>query len=357
MVMGFGCNVPAVLVTRTLENPRDRILTIMMLPFMTCGARLAIFAVFATAFFPSGGQNVIFSLYLIGILFSVITGFLLRKTLLKGGVAPLIMELPAYHVPHLRSLWRLTWHRMKSFLFKAGKVIIPFAIILGMLNTLTFKGEFVGTNTTNESVLAIGRRAITPIFSPLGITQDNWPATVGLITGLVAKEVVVGTLNTLYSQQLHLSSTGAEAFSLKAGLSGAFQSISDNFKNLSSTPVSAADESISDSKAVYGLMAKRFGGTVGAFSYLLFVLLYFPCIATVAVMRREVGAKWTWFSILWMTGLAYLVSTFFYQTLTFSQHILQSLSWIIGIIMVFGAVSVLLSRCVKGKGTRTENKQ
>ena len=352
MVMGFGCNVPAVLVTRTLENPRDRILTIMMLPFMTCGARLAIFVVFATAFFPSNGQNIIFILYLIGILFSVITGILLRKTILKGGVAPLIMELPAYHVPHLRSLWRLTWYRMKNFLFKAGKVIIPFAVILGMLNTLTFQGKFVRPDTMNQSILAIGGRAITPIFSPLGITQENWPATVGLITGIVAKEVVVGTLNTLYSQQLHLRpgviDTQQKNFSLSAGLMAAFKSVPDNLKELGLAANPAPIQSTSsESYAVYGLMAKRFGGTVGAFSYLLFVLLYFPCIATVAVMRREAGAKWTCFSVFWMTGLAYLVSVFFYQSLTFMHHMLQSLLWIIGIIIIFGAVSVLLSRCFK----------
>jgi ferrous iron transport protein B len=347
MVMGFGCNVPAVLVTRTLENPQDRILTIMMLPFMTCGARLAIFAVFAAAFFPSGGQNVIFILYLIGITFSIATGFLLRKTLLKGGVSPLIMELPAYHIPHLRSLWRLTWYRMKSFLFKAGKVIIPFALLLGLLNTLTPKGEFVHSSSANQSILAITGKTITPIFSPLGVTKENWPATVGLMTGVVAKEVVIGTLNTLYSQQLNLrsSSTMRQMFSVKSGLLEAFRSIPANLKGLGLITNPAPVETDStESHAVYGLMAKRFDGSIGAFSYLLFVLLYFPCIATVAVMRREAGANWTWFSIFWMTGLAYLMATLFYQTLTFPQHMLQSFLWITGIIVIFVSVAFVLWR-------------
>jgi ferrous iron transport protein B len=349
IMMGFGCNVPAIMVTRTLENPRDRILTIMMLPFMTCGARLAIFAVFASAFFPVGGQNIIFALYLVGILFAVFTGFFLRNTLLKGDLTPLVMELPAYHLPHLRSLWRLTVDRVKGFVMKAGKVILPFAIVLGTLNTLTFQGKFVHRDTPEQSILSVTSRIVTPIFSPMGITQENWPATVGLMAGVVAKEVVVGTLNALYSQQLHLNTRVSQASPssmLKAAFTDALHSIRENFKHLHLNPQRGIVEDAASDAAhpVYGLMSKHFGGNVAAFAYLLFVLLYFPCVATLAVMCREAGIRWTWFSLCWTTGLAYLVSILFYQALSIAQHPVKSLSWVVGIIIIFVISGIVLSR-------------
>lgn len=212
MIVGFGCNVPAIMAARTLDSERDRLLTVMMSPFMSCSARLAIYAVFVAAFFPSGGHNVVFSLYLIGILMAVFTGYILRKTTLKGHASPLILELPAYHRPSLRRLLRETSLRLRFFVYRAGKLIIPICVILGGLNAITWGGGISSGEANTDSLLSIIGQWITPLFAPMGIHQDNWPATVGLLTGMLAKEVVVGTLNSLYAQVGHVGEIAAAHF-------------------------------------------------------------------------------------------------------------------------------------------------
>jgi ferrous iron transport protein B len=339
MIVGVGCNVPAVMATRTLENRRDRILTVMMSPFMSCGARLAIYAVFTSAFFPVGGQNVVFMLYLTGILMAMLTGLLLRKTVLSGMPAPLAMELPPYHWPRLKSLALHAWQRLRSFLFRAGKLIIPICILIGVLSALNVDGTINTGDDNANSLLSVLGRLLTPVFAPMGIHQDNWPATVGLVTGVLAKEVVVGTLNALYSQMGHFATVTAANFSLWGGLHDALLSIPQHLSQLGSSlgnPVLAQAPVQSLSKSVYGLMYQRFDGQIGAIAYLLFVLLYFPCISTTAAMLREVNRAWTIFSVLWTTGVAYAVAVFFYQAATYSRHPQSSLYWLSGIIVLFG---------------------
>jgi ferrous iron transport protein B len=309
MIVGFGCNVPAVMAARTLEHKRDRILTIMMSPFMSCGARLAIYAVFTAAFFPRGGQNVVFMLYLIGILMAVFTGFLLQKTLLKGDPALLIMELPAYHLPHMQTLLLHAWQRLKGFVFRAGKLIVPICVLIGALNTLNVDGTLNSGNGDTHSILSIVGQWVTPVFAPMGIHADNWPATVGLVTGILAKEVVVGTLNTLYTQMGH--------FTGEAG--------------------------------VYGLMYQKFDGQIGAFAYLLFILLYFPCVSTMAVMLRELHRGWTIFSACWMMGVAYGTAVAFYQIATWSQHPLTASIWVVTIFGAFFITIVTMRWIAKGE--------
>lgn len=339
MIVGFGCNVPAVMAARTLENKRDRILTIMMSPFMSCGARLAIFAVFTAAFFPSGGQNIVFALYLIGIFMAVVTGFILRKTLLKGDPAPLVMELPPYHVPHIKTIWLHAWQRLKNFLFRAGKLIIPICVLIGALNTLNIDGTLNTLDGGTQSLLSSIGRMATPLFAPMGLQINNWPATVGLVTGILAKEVVVGTLNTLYTQMGHLAViTNANDFSLWGGLFEAVKSIPQNFAELGNAlvnPILAKAPINAVNQGVYGLMYQAFDGKIGAFAYLLFVLLYFPCISTTAAMLREVHKGWSVFSVLWMTGVAYSVAVIFYQAATILRHPLSSSIWIIALISSF----------------------
>jgi ferrous iron transport protein B len=340
MIVGFGCNVPAVMATRTLENKRDRILTVMMSPFMSCGARLAIYAVFTAAFFPVGGQNVVFALYLIGIAAAMLTGLLLRKTVLQGEPAPLVMELPSYHVPHVKTVLLHAWQRLRNFLFRAGKLIVPICMLIGVLAALNVDGSIntAGDGNTHSMLSAVGR-FFTPIFAPMGIHQDNWPATVGLVTGVLAKEVVIGTLNALYTQVGHFAELQAASFSFWGGLHDALISIPQNLSQLGSSfgnPVLAQAPVHSLSQSVYGLMYERFDGQVGAIAYLLFVLLYFPCVSTTAAMLRELNRGWTWFSVLWTTGLAYGVAVMFYQIATFSSHPVASIAWIVGIIAVLG---------------------
>jgi len=340
MIVGFGCNVPAVMAARTLENKRDRILTIMMSPFMSCGARLAIYAVFTAAFFPRGGQNIVFALYLIGILMAILTGVLLRQTVLKGEAAPLVMELPPYHLPRFKNLVLHAWQRLKGFVFRAGKLIVPICVLIGGLNALNIDGTLNQGDADVHSVLSMVGQFVTPIFSPMGIHADNWPATVGLVTGILAKEVVVGTLNTLYTQVGHFAvGNGSEAFHFWASLQEALGSIPQNLAQLgevfSRNPVVAQAPSSTVNQGVYGLMYQKFDGQVGAFAYLLFVLLYFPCVSTMAAMLREMHKGWSIFSAIWMTGVAYSVAVVFYQAATWGQHPVSSCLWIIALVAAF----------------------
>lgn len=345
MIVGFGCNVPAVMAARTLENKRDRVITIMMSPFMSCGARLAIYAVFISAFFPHGGQNIVFALYLIGIFMAVLTGFILRQTLLKGDPAPLLMELPAYHVPRVKSLFLHAWQRLQGFVFRAGKLIIPISMLIGVLSVLHVDGSLGASEGDVRSLLSAIGKSVSAVFAPMGIRADNWPATVGLVTGVLAKEVVVGTLNTLYAQMGHLSFANNSTFHLIPALQAALQSIPDNFIQLkeallnpiaAKAPIHALDEN------VYGVMYQKFDGKIGAFAYLLFVLLYFPCISTMAAMLRELHRGWALFSAYWTTGVAYAVAVIFYQAATWQQHPLTSVLWIITLLcFFFGTIGLM----------------
>lgn len=347
MIVGFGCNVPAVMAARTLDSERDRLLTVLMSPFMSCSARLAIYAIFVAAFFPVGGQNIVFSLYLIGILMAVLTGFLLRKTLLRGQASPLILELPAYHKPSLRRLCRETLLRLRYFILRAGKLIIPMCVILGALNSLTIHGG-IGTGDANsESLLSLLGQWLTPIFAPFGLKADNWPATVGLLTGMISKEVVVGALNTLYSQMAHLSQS-TPAFDFWASMQTALWSIPHNLGKLSSAlmnPILANAPVGEISPSIYGIMYQHFDGQIGAYAYLLFILLYIPCVSTMAAIRQEASRKLMWFSISWSLMVAYGAAVLFYQLATLVTHPQQSLAWLVGIVISL-IMAVLIIRAI-----------
>jgi ferrous iron transport protein B len=362
LLVGFGCNVPAIMATRTLENQRDRTLTIMMNPFMSCGARLPVYALFAAAFFPVGGQNLVFGLYLIGIGFAVVTGLVLKNTLLKGEITPFVMELPPYHMPTIKGVFLRAWDRLKAFMFRAGKVLIPIIVILSFLNSMGTDGSF-GNEDSDKSALSTIGRAITPVFSPMGLTQDNWPATVGLFTGLFAKETVVGTLDAIYTQ-IGAAGAGkgeAESFDFWTGIGESFATIPENLLGVADTLLDPLGISVGDVSTVenaagelevavgtFGVMTALFDGKVGAFAYLLFVLLYFPCGAAIAAVYRETNFRWTVFVGAWTTGLAYMAAVLFYQAATFSRHPVSSLLWIVVLCFFFLCV-VMIMRMMGGK--------
>ncbi len=238
LIVGFGCNVPSIMGARTLDAPRERLMTIMMAPFMSCGARLAIFAVFAAAFFGQDGALVVFSLYLLGIVVAILTGLMLKHTIMRGEASPFVMELPVYHVPHLKSLLLQTWQRLKGFVLRAGKVIVLVSLFIGGLNSFTLSGKTV--DNINDSALASVSKVLTPLLQPMGVHRDNWQATVGLVTGAMAKEVVVGTLNTLYTAE-HIQEEAFDAanFNLLDELGGALNETWDGLKDTFSLSVLA----------------------------------------------------------------------------------------------------------------------
>ncbi|NKN34491.1 Fe(2+) transporter permease subunit FeoB [Marichromatium bheemlicum] len=355
LLVGFGCNVPAIMAARTLEQPRDRILTVLMAPFMSCGARLPVYALFAAAFFPVGGQNVVFGLYLIGILAAVLTGFLLKRTLLEGQAMPFVMELPPYHLPTLGGVLRRTWERTSGFMFRAGKVIVPMVLVINVLNSLGTDGS-VGNEDTDQSMLAEIGRTIAPAFAPMGLDAENWPATVGIFTGVLAKEAVVGTLDATYSAlgaDPEASDEEAAPYDLGAGLTEALATIpaalgdalgtwSDplgvGIGEVSDPELAAAEQEVTS--ATFGAMHERFDGAAGAFAYLLFILLYFPCVAAIGAIARETSGGWALFAAFWTTGLGYVSATIFYQAAIFARDPVSASIWI-GIMTALFLATVL----------------
>ncbi len=308
MLVGFGCNVPGIMAARTLENERDRTLTVLLNPFMSCGARLPVYMLFSILFFPESGGLIIFTLYLIGILFAVMSGLLFSRTILKGDVSTFVMELPPYHRPRFGAILYHTWARLREFILRAGKIILILVLILSFLRSVGTDGSF-GNECSENSVLSAISRAVTPLFKPMGITTENWPATLGIITGIFGKELVVGTLNTFYS---------------------------------------AGDV---DSNAA---MRSAFDGKVGAFAYLLFILIYAPCVAAIAAIQHETGWKWMIFGVSYLTGLAWIIATLFYQIATFTAHPFQSVLWTGSLFLVLILFGAALNRMKCLKPAKTE---
>lgn len=323
LIVGFGCNVPAVMGARTLETERERLMTMLMAPFMSCGARLAIFAVFSGAFFGSAGAGAIFSLYLLGIAAAVLTGLVLKHTLLKGDSSCAIMELPLWHVPVMRSLLLQTWFRLHAFVIRAGAVIVAACVAISLLSNLTASGHLA--QRVDDSVLASASRYLTPLFTPMGIQPDNWQATVGLVTGAMAKESVVGTLNALYMAEPQNAPDAAPAPGLTAVFASALDETWQNLKAALSpqtlfNPVEASKGDGEMSQGAVGIMQTMFGSSLAAYSYLVFVLLYVPCVSVMGALAKEAGRQWMWFALIWGTLMAYGAATLIYQIGTFTQH-------------------------------------
>lgn len=272
MLVGTGCGVPGIMASRTIENEKDRKMTIMLTTFIPCGAKLPIIALIAGALF-NGASWVAPSAYFVGIAAIIVSGIILKKTkLFAGDPAPFVMELPAYHMPSPKGVLIHMWDRAKSFVEKAGTIIFLACGIVWFLSSFGFTDGSFGMVNTTESLLAKIGGVIAPIFAPLG--WGNWQSAVAAITGLIAKENVVGTFGVLFRYAGEVSEDGNEIW-----------------KNLAviMTPVAA-------------------------YSFLVFNLLCAPCFAAIGAIRREMGsAKWTWIAVGYQTGLAYVVSMVIYQ--------------------------------------------
>lgn len=264
MVLGFGCSIPAVMACRTIDNPRDRLTTILVSPFMSCGARLPIYVLFAGAFFPAHQGLVLFSMYIIGIIVAVFFAFLFRRTILKGESAHFVMELPPYRLPTLKSIFIHTWERGKHFFIRAATVILAAVVIIWILGSLPWGVQYAG----QDSVLGKIGSVLAPLLSPAGFGQ--WAAAISLISGFVAKEVVVATLGAV------LVTNGALLGDVLAGQLG--------------------------------------WGPLNAYAFMVFCLLYIPCIATISVIKSETGSwKWAAFTAGYTVIVAWIVSTLIFQ--------------------------------------------
>jgi ferrous iron transport protein B len=334
LIVGFGCNVPAVMATRALDSQPDRILTTLMAPYMSCGARLTVYALFAAAFFPSNGQNIVFALYLIGIVIAILSALIVRKHLLPEGRSYFVLELPAYHLPTTRNILMQTWQRLKGFVIRAGKAIVAVVIVLNVLNSIGTDGSVGNENSENSVLSAIGK-SITPVFAPMGIEEDNWPATVGIFTGIFAKEVVVGTLDALYAPTSDGGSPdltdmlGAAVASIPANLADLGNQLADplglDLGDLSDMQSQAEEQEVQLN--TISAMQNLFNGQLGAFAYLLFILLYMPCVATIGVIYKEIGSFWAVFSVAWSFVVAYSGAVLVYQIGQLSQAPGVALLW------------------------------
>ena len=275
LLVGFGCTVPAILSTRMLESKRDRLLTVFMIPFMSCGAKLPVYAAFAVAFSPEAPWKILLALYLVGIVLGTLVGFLLKKTLFRGTPAHFIMELPPYHLPRPRHFLRHAFENLVGFLWRAGKFIVPMMFVLGILNSFDVNGRVrVDDEVSSNTLLSAVGRACTPVFEPIGVEKDNWEASVAIFTGLFAKESVIGTLNGLYSQSATNSRTElAERSELRKHFPKGFHQ---------------------------------------AFAYLLFILLYVPCLGATAVVFREIGRLYGAIFVTYLTVLGWSVATMYH---------------------------------------------
>lgn len=349
LILGFGCTVPAIVATRTLEHRRDRLLTVFMAPLMSCGARLPVYALFAAAFFRDSAGLVIFSLYLVGMALSVGTGLLMRKAVFQGQLSPFVMELSSYHAPRPRHLLLVTWRNLRGFLLKAGQIIVLMVAILGVLNTLRVDGTWEGESEVPTVLTVLGTTA-QPLFAPLGVDRDNWPAAVSLFTGLFAKEAVVGTLTTLYRQVGEAEAAGTVAladshsgeFDFLGTLGSVFTSLGQDLVGFTSglldpLGLSVVEESRQEEAALLDSLAAGFGHNPWrAYAYLLFVLLYIPCVAALSAMAKEVGAVWTLVSGVYLALTAWGVSTLFYQIT--DGH---DLGWFLVSLVVLGTLGAL----------------
>jgi ferrous iron transport protein B len=368
LLVGFGCTVPAIMATRTLENRRDRMLTVFITPFMSCGARFPVYALFAAAFFSRRANVVVFSLYLVGVVLAILTGLLLKSTLFRGEPTPFVMELPPYHSPRFHHIMHHSWIRLKLFMLRA-RLLIPMVMLLSFLNSFGIDGSF-GNENTEKSLLSRIGKAITPVFSPIGIGKENWPASVALFSGIFSKEAVIGTLNALYSQMdmategsargategsargategseflqgdTQRENYGNASFSLLPGILDALRTVPRNLAGLGTAlanPLGASAGSVQmqdrDTSLFRALRARFSGGPAQAYAYLLFVLIYVPCIVAVSAIAREIGPLLAALSVLYLTLLGWIVSTLFYQLTVARQPL-----WILVSLALMGTLA------------------
>lgn len=267
MLMGFGCTVPAVFAARTASSQQEKTATVLLAPFMSCCARMPIYALFAGTFFPLSGGFISAGIYILGVAAAVIYGAILRKTVLRGGSAPFLLELPPYRIPDIRTLFLHLWQKCRSFILRTGTLIACLSVIIWTLNAFT--PAFVPAADPAESLLARAGALIAPLLAPLGF--GTWQAAVSLLSGIAAKESVISCLTVVYA-------AGAPE-ALPAIISGCF------------TPASSV-------------------------SFMVFCLLYSPCIAACAAMKKELGsAAFAAAAALFQTLTAYAVSFAVYRLL------------------------------------------
>jgi len=322
MIVGFGCTVPALYATRTLENEKDRVLTGLLVPFMSCGARLPVYVLLASIFFPGRSGAVIFWLYITGIVIAIVVGVALKNTLFKGKEqSPFVMELPPYRMPTVKGIWFHMWERTSAFVRKAWTLIMATSIIIWVLSAIPVGGGAFADVEVGDSAFAMVSRVIAPVFKPLGFGE--WEASGSLITGFVAKEVVVGTMAQIYEVEEAEEEAEPTTFFEDVGeiVTSFIGATWDTIKSIPLIVGVNLFEGEEEEEPTELMAAVETGfehssgghGALASVGFMVFVLLYTPCMVAVAAERQELGAKWTWFSVIGQLVLAWLVALVIFQ--------------------------------------------
>jgi ferrous iron transport protein B len=312
MILGFGCNVPGIYATRTLESLRDRVLTALLIPLMSCGARLPVYVLFVGVFFPGRAGTVIWSLYVVGIALAITMGVIFKKTLFRGDAPSFIMELPPYRMPSLKSLGIHTWEKGKHFLFKAGTYILAVSVFVWFLLNLPW-----GIENKRDSYLGRAGQLVAPALAPLGF--GTWEAAASLITGVIAKEIVVGTMGEIYAPQAAPSgepvpTLGEDLKEIVVSFGAAGRDAVLNVVSTFTPTAFAVDmEAEAEPTPLKGAVAKAFTPLTSV-GFMIFVLLYMPCVVVAIAMRQEFGG-WKWFGVAfaYQTALAWGMALLVYQ--------------------------------------------
>ncbi len=311
MLLGFGCNVPAIYATRTLENPKDKALTALLVPLMSCGARLPVYVIFIAAFFPTHAGSVLWSLYVLGVALAIGMGLIFKRTLFKGEAPIFIMELPPYRLPSFRSLMIHTWEKGKHFLIKAGTYILAVSILVWFLLNLPW-----GVDSKKDSYLGQIGQAAAPVLKPLGF--GNWEAASSLMAGVIAKEIVVGTMGEIYVMKTEEEKKIYQpklTDDLKELVTSFTTAVSNSFRNVFSTAgISSLSAKEDENKADLKVVIRGTFTPLSAYAFITFVLLYMPCVVVAIAMRQEFGT-WKWFGIafVYQMSLAWFVAFVIYQ--------------------------------------------
>jgi ferrous iron transport protein B len=313
MILGFGCNVPAIYATRTIEKREARLLTALLIPFMSCAARLPVYIVFGLAFFPDNANLVILGLYITGIVIAAVVGLILSRTLFKGHtLSILVMELPAYGLPSLKCVLMAARDQSKEFLYKAGTLIVGFSLILWFLLNMPW-----GVTDPQQSLYGKVSAEIAPILEPAGF--GKWEASGALVTGMVAKEIVVSTLAQVYHLPQEVETTEDSSFlgdvqNLLWGLGEATIQAGKELLDVFTPGISlfpneeAEGENVALSRALQASFTP-----LSAISFLLFVLLYVPCVATIGAQKQEFGWRWAAVSVAITLIVPWMISVTVYQ--------------------------------------------
>jgi ferrous iron transport protein B len=323
MLVGFGCTVPAFYATRTLENEQDRILTGLLVPFMSCSARLPVYILFGAVFFPKYAGAAVFSMYLLGILTAIGLGIVLRKTAFRGkDQSTLIIELPPYRLPNIKTIWFYIKERTGAFLKNAWTIIMAVSIVLWLLLAIPANGQgsFAETDV-DSSVFAAINKKIAPVLAPLGF--GSWQASGALTTGIVAKEVVISTMAQIYATEGVEEAAESTTFLQDVGeiITSFIGATIDTVKSLplivgiNLFEEDAEPEPTDLMSAIYVSFESSSGGypLLAGLAFMVFVLIYTPCMVAVIAEKQELGSRWMWVSIIGQLVLAWMMAFVVFQ--------------------------------------------